>query len=252
MMHDIEPEFMEVDAPHMGRGAAPAMKAASPSELRLIARNCPDAPRPITPGMELAIRLIDIFGAIVLLVLLMPALVLLTLVIALTDPGPPIFAHYRVGRDGKAFACYKLRTMCMGAEQKLERLVAENPALRREWERGFKLTNDPRVTPLGKVLRMLSLDELPQLFNVLMGEMSLVGPRPIITTEMPRYGRYIAHYLSVRPGLTGIWQVTGRSDTTYHRRVAADVLYVRHRSIALNFRILWCTTAAVLNQRGSC
>lgn len=250
-MHDISPEVLEVGAPLMGAEAGFASKAASESELHLIAPERSVPPQPASPAIELAIRIADVVGAIVLVVLLAPALVLLALAIMVSDPGPPIFAHRRVGRGGRPFACYKFRTMCMGAEQKLERLLADDPALRREWEQGFKLTHDPRVTRLGRILRILSLDELPQLFNVLSGEMSLVGPRPIITTEMARYGRYIDHYLSVRPGLTGIWQVTGRSETTYHRRVAADVLYVRQRSMTLNFRILWCTTAAVLDQRGA-
>jgi exopolysaccharide production protein ExoY len=250
-MHDIEPTLIEVDAPHVRGEVGFASKAASPSELLLITCGRSRAPQPASPAIELAIRVADILGALVLIVLLAPVLILLALAVVLTDPGAPIFAHRRVGRGGKTFPCYKFRTMCMDAEQKLDRLVAENPVLRRQWEQDFKLANDPRVTPLGRILRVVSLDELPQLFNVLAGDMSLVGPRPIVMSEMPRYGRYIAHYLSVRPGLTGIWQVSGRSDTTYHRRVAADVLYVRKRSMMLNFRILWCTTSAVLDQRGA-
>ena len=128
------------------------------------------------------------------------------------DPGPVIFKHMRVGKNGKSFPCYKFRSMCVDAKQMLEKYLRENPEARMEWERDFKLKNDPRVTPIGEFLRRTSLDELPQIFNVLKGEMSLVGPRPIVQEEVPRYGIHIKKYYSVKPGITGLWQVSGRSD----------------------------------------
>ena len=135
------------------------------------------------------------------------------------SPGPIIFKHRRVGRDGKEFNCYKFRSMCVDADVKLKELLVRDPQARKEWETEFKLKNDPRITKSGAFLRKTSLDELPQLFNVLKGEMSLVGPRPIIQAEVPKYGPYIKDFYMVRPGVTGMWQTSGRSDTTYDERV---------------------------------
>jgi len=250
-MHNVDHKYAKTKG-QTGRAAvAFASGNASPSERALISQRHIGPPRATSPARETLLRIMDLCGASVLLVLLAPALIAIAVAILVTDGGPATFAHRRIGRNGKEFRCYKFRTMYANAEQKLERLLAEDPALRRQWEVGFKLDRDPRVTALGQVLRTLSLDELPQLFNVLKGEMSLVGPRPITKKEAPRYGRYIAHYLSVRPGLSGIWQVSGRSDTTYMRRVAADVLYVRTRSVLLNIKILACTGSAVFDRRGA-
>lgn len=151
------------------------------------------------------------------------------------DPGPVIFKHMRVGKNGKSFPCYKFRSMCVDAKQMLEKYLRENPEARMEWERDFKLKNDPRVTPIGEFLRRTSLDELPQIFNVLKGEMSLVGPRPIVQEEVPRYGKHIKKYYSVKPGITGLWQVSGRSDISYPERVALDVEYVVNRNLPEKF-----------------
>lgn len=203
-------------------------------------------------GAGSAERARDVLGALVIGFLLLPVLVVIALVVFVTQPGPIIFAHRRVGLNGKTFKCYKFRTMYVGAEQRLARILAADPELQRQWARDHKLANDPRITPIGHFLRVTSLDELPQLFNVIVGDMSLVGPRPIVEAEMPRYGRYIAHYLDVRPGLTGLWQVMGRSSTTYRRRVAADVLYVRHHSLVGDFSILLGTIPMVLAGRGAC
>lgn len=194
----------------------------------------------------------DIVCALVLIILLLPVIVLLIVLVAVCDRNPPIFAHVRVGKSGRLFKCYKLRSMHRDAEQRLGLLLAGDPAMRREWERSFKLTNDPRVTSLGAFLRTTSLDELPQLFNVLTGSMTLVGPRPIIPDELLRYGRHSSSYLQVKPGLTGLWQVTGRSDVSYRRRVATDRLYARRKSLMLDFQILLATVPAVLARKGAC
>lgn len=197
-------------------------------------------------------RLLDIVGSAALLVFLLPVFVVITIAIWLTDRGPAIFAHERIGRDGKPFRCLKFRTMYSGAEERLAALLSDDDALRQEWSETQKLLEDPRVTPIGHFLRNTSLDELPQLFNVLVGEMALVGPRPIVASELSRYGRFAGHYMSVTPGLTGLWQVTRTADTSYRRRVAIDVYYVRHRSLGLDCRILVGTIPAVLGGEGAC
>lgn len=196
-------------------------------------------------------RIVDVVIALIALLFLTPLLLLITLAVLICDPGPVVFRHRRVGRDGKAFGCLKFRSMYVGAEERLTAILASNPALRAQWERDQKLDNDPRITRIGAVLRVTSLDELPQLFNVIRGEMSLVGPRPIVAAEIPRYGRFIECYYAVRPGLTGLWQVTGRSATTYRRRVATDVYYARSRSMLFDAKILFATIPAVVVGRGS-
>ena len=167
------------------------------------------------------------------------------------DPGPVIFKHMRVGKNGKSFPCYKFRSMCVDAKQMLEKYLRKNPEARMEWERDFKLKNDPRVTPIGEFLRRTSLDELPQIFNVLKGEMSLVGPRPIVQEEVPRYGIHIKKYYSVKPGITGLWQVSGRSDISYSERVALDVEYVVNRSFLKDIQILIKTFDVVFRKKGA-
>lgn len=207
----------------------------------------PDA-APEVRGMP---RVIDITIALVALVFLTPLLVVIALIVMICDPGPVIFKHRRVGQGGKTFGCLKFRSMYVGAEERLTKILAANPELRVQWERDQKLDNDPRITRIGAVLRVTSLDELPQLINVIRGEMSLVGPRPIVAAEVPRYGRFIQSYYRVRPGLTGLWQVTGRSSTTYRRRVATDVFYARSRSLLFDTKILFATIPAVVAGRGS-
>lgn len=198
-----------------------------------------------------AARARDIVCALLLIILLLPLMLLLALLIVLCDPGSPVFAHVRVGRNGQPFKCYKLRTMYCDAETRLIALLATQPAMRREWESSYKLSRDPRVTPLGDFLRKSSLDELPQLFNVLGGSMTLVGPRPVVRDELRHYGRHAPHYLSMKPGLTGLWQVTGRSEVSYRRRVATDLLYARRQSLMLDFKILIATVPAVLAGKGA-
>ena len=168
------------------------------------------------------------------------------------DPGPVIFKHIRIGKDGKPFPCYKFRSMVVNSKEMLEQYLASDPAAKEEWERDFKLKNDPRITPIGKFLRRTSLDELPQIFNVLKGEMSLVGPRPVVQEELDKYyGEAVKEYCSVRPGITGMWQVNGRSDLDYTERVLLDKWYVKNRDIKLDIKILWQTIGVVLQKKGA-
>ena len=184
-------------------------------------------------------------------ILISPILVLLAIVVGIDNKGRVIFAHRRVGKDGKLFPCYKFQSMVPDAQKRLEEYLADNPEARKEWEDTFKLTNDPRVTKLGGFLRKTSLDELPQLWNVLMGDMSLVGPRPIVTKEIERYGDYIREYYMVPPGITGMWQVNGRSDTTYEERVAMDTWYVRNWSVWIDLVYLFKTVKTVFTGKGA-
>ena len=184
-------------------------------------------------------------------VVISPILIIIALWIYKDSPGPVIFKHRRIGKNGKEFNCYKFRSMCVDAKEKLEQLLKTNPEAKAEWEKDFKLKNDPRITKSGEFLRKTSLDELPQIFNVLKGEMSLVGPRPIIRDEMIRYGEYIEDYLMVKPGITGMWQVSGRSDTDYKQRVQLDSWYVRNWSVWLDTMLLWRTGKIVLQCKGA-
>jgi len=189
------------------------------------------------------------FGA---LIFLAPLMIVVALAVYLQDGGPIFFAHRRIGKDGRPFPCLKFRSMAVDAEARLQQLLASDPAARAEWTANHKLKFDPRVTKLGDFLRRSSLDELPQLFNVLRGEMSLVGPRPVVHAESAHYGHWFDTYCSVRPGITGLWQVSGRSDVSYRQRVALDVLYVRRKCLAMDFGILVQTVPAVFMRRGSC
>ena len=196
-------------------------------------------------------RALDIAGAGALLLLLaLPMLVIAALVRA--DGGPALFSHARVGRGGRQFGCLKFRSMVVDSEARLAALLAADEAAREEWVATRKLRHDPRVTRIGRFLRATSLDELPQLINVLKGEMSLVGPRPVQAAELATYyGAAAEHYQLVRPGITGPWQISGRSDTGYDRRVALDVAYATQPSLLEDLRILALTPAAVLARRGA-
>lgn len=196
-------------------------------------------------------RYFDHILAALILVLLAPLLFVVAMAIKILDPGPVFFRHQRVGRDGRAFGCFKFRTMVVGAEGKLQHLLDANPESAREWRETQKLRSDPRVTPLGQFLRKTSLDELPQLFNVMRGEMSLVGPRPIVRDEAERYGHLFRQYCSVKPGMTGLWQISGRSDIEYYERVILDARYVALKSVWGDFRIMVLTVPAVLSRKGS-
>ena len=191
--------------------------------------------------------ILTFFGTI----LISPILLFIAIWIYKDSPGPIIFKHMRIGKNGKQFPCYKFRSMCVDAKEKLEELLKNDPQARAEWEKDFKLKHDPRITKSGAFLRKTSLDELPQLFNVLKGEMSLVGPRPIIKAEMVRYGDNINDYLMVKPGITGMWQCSGRSDIDYPERVRMDSWYVRNWSVWLDIMLLWRTFKAVFAKKGA-
>ena len=196
-------------------------------------------------------RGLDVLGAGLLLLALALPFLLLALLVRL-DGGPAMFAHKRVGRGGRFFGCLKFRSMVPDAEARLNEVLARDPAARAEWEASRKLKSDPRVTRIGRFLRASSLDELPQLINVLRGDMSLVGPRPVQASELAAfYGAAAEHYQMVRPGITGPWQVSGRSETSYADRVALDVAYVMRPSLIEDIRLLLKTPAAVLLRRGA-
>ena len=194
-------------------------------------------------------RLLDIFGASLCLMLCAP--VMLIIVICLSFTGSPVFSQRRVGRGGELFVCYKFRSMVKDADRVLAEYLQRNPQAKEEWSRVHKLTDDPRVTLVGRFLRKSSLDELPQLFNVLRGDMSLVGPRPIVPAEVPRYASRIRAYNRCRPGITGLWQVSGRNLTSYRRRVALDAVYARKCSVRLDLFILFKTIRVVTVGRGA-
>lgn len=180
-----------------------------------------------------------------------PLMLMIGATIKLTSPGPIFYSQRRVGRNGNHFFAWKLRTMVVNADETLEQYLQTHPELREEWERDHKLKNDPRVTSIGHVLRKTSLDELPQLWNVFCGEMSLVGPRPIVDAEIKKYGEAYRCYSKVLPGITGLWQVSGRNNTTYEERVAFDDYYVRHWSLWMDTYILLKTVRVVLLREGA-
>jgi exopolysaccharide production protein ExoY len=217
-----------------------------------------EAVLPVVPYVGRGVRLdwaakrgLDITVAASALFLLLPLLLLIALLVFAGDGKPPIFRHMRLGRDGRRFGCLKFRSMVVDGEAVLAAHLADNPQARAEWAETHKLSHDPRITPIGQVLRTTSLDELPQLWNVLRGEMSLVGPRPIVPAEVARYGRAFATCFAVPPGVTGLWQVSGRSDTTYAERVALDLDYATRWSLRRDLAIMLQTIPAVLAQRGS-
>lgn len=203
-------------------------------------------------GWQLASkRGLDIVLAATMLVILLPLMVTIALIVR-SDGGNAIFGHLRVGRGGRTFRCLKFRSMVPNAEQALATLLAQDPVAADLWNRTRKLPKDPRVTPIGRFLRATSLDELPQLINVLRGDMSLVGPRPVVQAELvEQYGPAASAYLAVRPGVTGLWQVSGRSDTSYSERVALDARYVQSFSLWGDIKILAKTVPAVLMRRGA-
>lgn len=189
--------------------------------------------------------------ALVIWCLLSPLLLIITFFIWRIDGVPLLFAHYRVGKNGKLFQCWKFRTMRRDSEEVLAELLRTDESARAEWARDQKLTNDPRITPIGHFLRKSSLDELPQLLNVIKGEMSLVGPRPITVAELARYGSVRWHYVSVAPGMTGLWQISGRNNTTYAERVEFDREYVERKSLLGDIAILLKTVRVVLFREGA-
>lgn len=199
---------------------------------------------------QLLKRLLDQLGALIILAIIWPALLVIAIRLRRED-GPVLFWHERIGRHGKAFQCPKFRTMTPDADERLEALLQSCPASRQEWEASRKLRDDPRVTALGRLLRETSLDELPQLWSVLKGEMSLVGPRPVTRAELAHYGENVSYYQQVLPGITGLWQVSGRSDADYPTRVALDVWYVRNWSVWTDVVILLKTVGVVIKREGA-
>lgn len=220
--------------------------------------NSPAAPRAAThaPTRGLDAHLAWEFGqrllGLMILIFILPVLLLTALAVMVQDGGPVLFKHRRIGARGQPFYCFKFRSMRIDAEARLAELLSRDAAARAEWERDQKLHRDPRVTPVGDFLRRTSLDELPQLINLVRGEMNLVGPRPIVESEVVRYGPRFEHYQAVKPGITGLWQVSGRSGVGYRRRVAMDTLYAKHRSVGLDLWIIVRTVPAVLLKQGAC
>jgi exopolysaccharide production protein ExoY len=226
------------------RSAAHA-EATDPLASDLVARACEAVGYEPLGGF--AKRALDVVLASIALILLAPLMLMVSVLIRIFLGGPVVFSQERVGFAGTVFTCYKFRTMVVDAKQVLERHLAENPEAAREWQATRKLRDDPRITCLGRVLRKSSIDELPQLYNVLRGDMSLVGPRPVVAEELQYYGRYLRHYLKARPGLTGVWQTGGRSRLSYQQRVACDSFYVRNWSTRLDLAMLAKTLPALLS-----
>lgn len=205
----------------------------------------------LVPHKRVLKRALDFVLAIVATPLAAPLIALIAILVKLDSHGPVFFSQSRIGRGGKTFRAWKFRTMALDAEALLKEHLAHDPSARIEWENTYKLKKDPRVTRVGRFLRKSSLDELPQLWNVLIGEMSMVGPRPIVQSEVSRYGERFGAYSRVPGGITGLWQVSGRNDTTYEERVALDAYYVRNWSVWLDFYILFRTVGTVLLRKGA-
>jgi lipopolysaccharide/colanic/teichoic acid biosynthesis glycosyltransferase len=196
-------------------------------------------------------RSLDIVIALAVLVAIWPLFALIVVVMKVTDPGPVYYAHDRIGFKGRRFRCLKFRSMVVDSDKALEEHLSEDVEAAMEWQASQKLRQDPRVTALGRFLRVTSLDELPQLLNVVRGDMSIVGPRPIVAAESHRYGKALYVYAAARPGLTGLWQVSGRNDTGYHERVRLDVDYVQNWSFHRDMVVIFKTVHTVLLRRGS-
>lgn len=197
-------------------------------------------------------RIFDIAFSLLVIILGFPIYALVALAIGRSSKGKVIYSHERIGRGGKPFRCYKFRTMYADADHRLHELLKDNPSLQEEWNRYRKLKNDPRITPIGKFLRKTSMDELPQFWNVLRGDLSIVGPRPVVYEEVIHYfGEKAAKILSMRPGLTGIWQVSGRSNTCYQTRVRLDEAYVDQHSLYLDIMLILKTIPSMIFSKGA-
>lgn len=193
-------------------------------------------------------RIFDIVCSLVALIILSPVFLIMAILVKTTSEGPAFFAHKRVGKNGKEIKIYKFRSMVTNAEGLIKQFTPEQKA---EYEKNFKLENDPRITKVGKFMRKTSLDELPQLLNILKGDISIVGPRPVTEVETEIYGNYRDMLLSVKPGLTGFWAANGRSDTTYTRRRAMEIYYVKNRSLWLDIKIIFKTFVSVFKGEGA-
>ena len=207
--------------------------------------------RLLNPTDRMLKELFDKSLSVILFILFFPILLLLYIIVYLATKGHPIYKQRRIGQNGRSFNIYKFRTMRLDADEVLQKVLERDPEAKMEWEREFKLKSDPRITRIGHFLRRTSLDELPQIINVFQGKMSLVGPRPIVEGEIAKYGDYFEYFKAVKPGMTGLWQVSGRNDISYDERVRLDAWYVRNWSIELDIIILVKTAAIVLMRRGS-
>ncbi len=196
-------------------------------------------------------RFIDLMLILVSSPMTVPLVGIVALIVKITSPGPVFYGHKRIGKDGREFKCWKFRSMVVDADKMLKKILTENPDMRKEWERDRKFTNDPRVTKIGKFLRKTSIDEIPQFFNVLTGEMSFIGPRPVTQPELAKYGSRADFILSVQPGLSGMWQISGRSDTGYEERITLDSYYIQNWSIWLDIWIIVKTIYTVLRGKGA-
>jgi lipopolysaccharide/colanic/teichoic acid biosynthesis glycosyltransferase len=197
-------------------------------------------------GGSLSKRFFDIFFSLFILIVFSPLYVFLTFSIAISSPGPIFYVQKRVGQNHKPFGCIKFRTMIDNADEVLESIVAQSPEIRQEFQDSFKLKDDPRVTKIGKFLRLTSLDEFPQFWNVLKGDMSVVGPRPLVPEELHKYGNSIDKVLTIRPGITGLWQVSGRNDIPYPQRVQMDVYYVSRQNWLLDLWVIIKTIGVII------
>jgi Undecaprenyl-phosphate galactose phosphotransferase WbaP len=196
-------------------------------------------------------RFLDVFFILFFIPVLLPVFFIIAVMVKLTSPGPVFYKHKRIGKNGKEFNCLKFRSMCINSQEILEHILATDPKMKAEWEKDRKFVNDPRITKFGKILRKTSLDELPQLINILIGQMSFVGPRPVTEPELEKYGEYKDYVLSVDPGLTGMWQISGRSDTGYEERISFDTYYIQNWSIWLDVWILIKTVWVVIKGKGA-
>lgn len=202
-------------------------------------------PKPIYDFVK---RVFDIVWSLIGLIVLSPVFIILSILVKTTSEGPVFFAHKRVGKGGKTIKIYKFRSMVTNAEELIRQFTPEQKA---EYEKNFKLENDPRITKVGNFMRKTSLDELPQLINILKGDISIVGPRPVMDVETKIYGNYRNMLLSVKPGLTGFWAANGRSHTTYTRRRAMEIYYVKNRSVLLDLKIIFKTFISVFKREGA-
>lgn len=235
--------------------AAPQRFFSSTSAPVLVSNARAEASTATSPERLFRYRVLKRSLDLLLVLLCLPVLLILiaaiSLAIRMTSPGPIFFSHRRIRGHGRFFSMWKFRTMCVNSAEVLETYLAANPEARAEWRKTHKLKNDPRVTPVGEFLRRTSLDELPQIWNVLTGTMSLVGPRPIVAAEVEKYGPYFADYCMVKPGVTGLWQVSGRSQISYPERVQLDRRYAQNWSLLGDVKILCRTLSSVANQDGA-
>ena len=200
---------------------------------------------------DFAKRLFDVIFSLAVLILFFPIYLLLAILVAISSPGPIFYVQERVGKNYRHFGCIKFRTMVENADEMLLDIMQESAHLREEFEDNFKLKKDPRITRIGRFLRLTSLDEFPQFWNVLKGDMSVVGPRPLVPEEIPKYGRYMDKIVTIRPGITGLWQVSGRNDIPYPHRVQIDVYYVNFRNFWLDLWLIVKTIGVIISTKNN-